>query len=64
MSAAESVGSVSGPSSMSNLETNAESSIRMSGKKAGFTGKKLAIFVAVINLNSSSDECTHPRPRY
>tara|TARA_B100000497_G_scaffold12653_1_gene14433 strand:+ start:1109 stop:2005 length:897 start_codon:yes stop_codon:yes gene_type:complete len=48
MSAAESVGSVSGPSSMSNLETNAESSIRMSGKKAGFTGKKLAIFVAVI----------------
>ena len=44
MSAAESVGSVSGPSSMSNLETNAESSIRMSGKKAGFTGKKLAIF--------------------
>ena len=48
MSAAESVGSVSGPSSMSNLENNAQSSIRMSGKKAGFTGKKLTIFVAAI----------------
>ena len=48
MSATESIGSVSGPSRMNNLENNAQSSIRMSGKKAGFTGKKLAIFVAVI----------------
>jgi hypothetical protein len=31
-----------------NISNNAQSSIRRSGKKAGFTGKKLAIFVAVI----------------
>jgi hypothetical protein len=48
MSAVESVGSVSGPSRMNNLENNAQSSIRRSGKKAGLTGKKLSIFVAVI----------------
>ena len=48
MSAIESVGSVSAPSRMNNLENNAQSSIRRSGKKAGLTGKKLSIFVAVI----------------
>lgn len=48
MSAVESVGSVSGPSRMNNLENNAQSSIRRSGKKAGLTGRKLSIFVAVI----------------
>jgi hypothetical protein len=48
MSAVESVGSVSAPSRMNNLENNAQSSIRRSGKKAGLTGKKLSIFVAVI----------------
>jgi hypothetical protein len=31
-----------------NLSNNAQSSIRRSGKKAGLTGKKLSIFVAVI----------------
>ena len=48
MSAVESVGSVSAPSRMNNLENNAQSSIRKSGKKVGLTGKKLSIFVAVI----------------
>jgi hypothetical protein len=33
---------------MNNLENNAQSSIRKSGKKVGLTGKKLSIFVAVI----------------
>ena len=31
-----------------NISNNAQSSIRRSGKKAGYTGKKLTIFVAVI----------------
>lgn len=48
MSNAESVGSVSGPSRRNNLANNAQSSIRKSGRRAGFTGKKLAIWVAVI----------------
>ena len=48
MSNAESVGSVSGPSRRNNLANNAQSSIRKSGMRAGFTGKKLAIWVAVI----------------
>ena len=48
MSNAESVGSVSGPSRRNNLANNAQSSIRKSGSRAGFTGKKLAIWVAVI----------------
>src|SRR6056300_656163 len=48
MSNAESVGSVSGPSRINNLTNNAQSSIHKSGRKAGFTGKKLAIWVAVI----------------
>lgn len=48
MSAVESVGSVSTMSRMNNLENNAQSSIRRSGKKAGLTGRKLGIFVAVI----------------
>ena len=48
MSNAESVGSVSGPSRRNNLANNAQSSIRKSGLRAGFTGKKLAIWVAVI----------------
>jgi len=45
---AESVGSVSPMNRRNNISNNAQSSIRRSGKKAGFTGKKLAIFVAVI----------------
>ena len=48
MSNAESVGSVSGPSRRNNLANNAQSYIRKSGRRAGFTGKKLAIWVAVI----------------
>ena len=48
MSAVESVGSVSSMPRMNNLENNAQSSIRKSGKKVGLTGKKLSIFVAVI----------------
>ena len=48
MSNAESVGSVSGPSRRNNLANNAQSSIRKSGSRAGFTGKKLAIWVTVI----------------
>jgi hypothetical protein len=43
-----SVGSVSGPLRNYNLNNTAMSAISKSGKKAGFTGKKLAIFVAVI----------------
>ena len=43
-----SVGSVSGPRRNNNLNNTAMSAISKSGKKAGFTGKKLAIFVAVI----------------
>jgi hypothetical protein len=43
-----SVGSVSGPHRNNNLNNTAMSAISKSGKKAGFTGKKLAIFVAVI----------------
>ena len=45
---AESVGSVSPMNRRNNISNNAQSSIRRSVKKAGFTGKKLAIFVAVI----------------
>ncbi len=45
---AESVGSVSPMNRRNNLSNNAQSSIRRSGKKAGLTGKKLSIFVAVI----------------
>ena len=48
MSRVESVGSVSTQPRMNNLENNAQSSIRRSGKKAGLTGKKLAVFVAAI----------------
>jgi len=45
---AESVGSVSPMNRRNNISNNAQSSIRRSGKKAGLTGKKLSIFVAVI----------------
>ena len=45
---AESVGSVSTMNRGNNLSNNAQSSITKAGKRAGFTGKKLAIFVAVI----------------
>ena len=48
MSRVESVASVSTQSRMNNLENNAQSSIRRSGKKAGLTGKRLAVFVAAI----------------
>lgn len=45
---AESVGSVTSMNRRNNISNNAQSSIRRSGKKAGYTGKKLTIFVAVI----------------
>jgi len=44
----ESVGSVSHMNRRNNISNNAQSSIHRSGKKAGLTGKKLSIFVAVI----------------
>lgn len=43
-----SVGSVSGPLRNYNLNNTAMSAIRSSGKKAGFTGRKLAIWTALI----------------
>lgn len=45
---AESVGSVTSMNRRNNISNNAQSSIRRSGKKAGYTGKKLTIFVAAI----------------